>query len=209
MTKLQEYCEQHTTPQEALLNELERATHLRTLHGYMSTGSYAGKFLEMISCMIRPAAILEIGTFTGYSALCLAKGLQKGGILHSIDINEEYQSIAAEYIGRSTYAGAIALHLGDYRSILPTLGVSFDLIFIDGDKQDYPAYCETSLAYLREGGFLIIDNTLWKGQVLHPGKDRTAQAIRDFNAYLREDTRLEQVLLPIRDGMTIARKTSR
>lgn len=206
MTRLQEYCEQHTSPQDDLLYQLERATHLRTFHGYMSTGHLAGKFLEMISCMIKPAAILEIGTFTGYSALCLAKGLREGGILHTFDINEEYNAIAQEFIGKSAYADRIKLHLGDMKTILADSGILFDLAFIDGDKLEYREYYEFALSCLREGGFMVIDNTLWKGQVLHPGNDTSANAIHDFNEFIHQDTRVEQALLPIRDGMTLMRK---
>lgn len=208
MTRLQEYCEQHTSPQELLLYQLERATHLRTFHGYMSTGHLAGKFLEMVSCMIQPAAILEIGTFTGYSALCLAKGLRQDGVLHTFDINEEYNAIASEFIGKSPYADRIKLHLGDLGTTLAELNLTFDLAFIDGDKQEYREYYELTLTWLREGGFMVIDNTLWKGQVLHPGNDASANAVHDFNEFLLQDTRVEQVLLPVRDGMTLVRKVS-
>jgi predicted O-methyltransferase YrrM len=203
-----DYAEKHTSPEDALLAELVRYTHLHVLNPRMLSGHLQGKLLKQISCMIRPLRILEIGTFTGYATICLAEGLPVGGVLHTIERNDELHDIAASFIARSPHAGKIKMHTGDALQIIPTLGETFDLAYIDGDKREYSAYYRSVINCVRSGGFLLADNVLWNGKVLETPApaDRQTQEIRAFNEQVQADCRVENVLLPLRDGLTIIRK---
>lgn len=207
-SEIRNYSEQHTSPEDALLAELVRYTHLHAMHPRMLSGHLQGKLLEQISYMIRPLRALEIGTFTGYATLCLAKGLPENGILHTIEHNDELSGIAASFIARSPHAGKIKMHTGDALHIIPTLDETFDLVYIDGDKREYCACYHAVIGKVRSGGFLLADNVLWGGKALAPPApaDRHAQEIRAFNELIQTDCRVENVLLPLRDGLTIIRK---
>jgi caffeoyl-CoA O-methyltransferase len=200
------YCAQHTTPVDAVLQNLERETYLRTLHPQMLSGPYQGMLLQLISQMIRPRRILEIGTFTGYSAICLAKGLQEDGLIYTIEANDEFAPIIYKHIQKAGLENKTVLLTGDAAKILPGLDESFDLVFLDAGKLDYALHYEQALTKLRSGGFLLADNVLWAGKVLQDLKDTTAQALRDFNDMVHADERVENLLLPLRDGLMLVRK---
>jgi len=205
-----EYALQHSSPEDEILNKLSRETHLRTVYPRMLSGPLQGKLLEMISHMLKPARILEIGTFTGYSGICLARGLAEGGVLHTIDINDETTIIAHKYFNLAGLAGKIVLHTGDALEIIPALDEVFDLIFIDGDKEQYLPYYHTVFDKLRMGGFILADNVLWGGKVL-PGKkisDKETRGILDFNIFVAGDIRVEKILVPFRDGLYMIRKVT-
>ncbi|MDR2359168.1 MAG: O-methyltransferase [Prevotellaceae bacterium] len=207
-TQLLNYATAHTSPEDALLAELVRYTHLHVMNPRMLSGWLQGKLLEQISCMIRPWRVLEIGTFTGYATLCMAKGLPAGGILHTIERNDELHGIAASFIARSPQAGKIKMHTGDALQIIPTLDETFDLAYIDGDKREYCAYYHAAIGKVRSGGFLLADNVWWNGKVIDTpaSADRQTQEIRAFNELVQTDRRVENVLLPLRDGLMIIRK---
>jgi predicted O-methyltransferase YrrM len=204
---LEAYIEKSTSEEPKLLQELTRETHLKVLRPRMLTGHYQGRVLSMLSKIIQPKYILEIGTYTGYSALCLAEGLQKAGQLHTIDINEELMGIQRRYFDRSGFGPQIVQHHGDALKIIPTMDHVFDLVFIDAEKTEYPAYLESVLANTRSGSIILSDNVLWSGKVIEPleEKDKTTEILLDYNEKLRNDHRLETVLLPIRDGLTLCR----
>ncbi len=201
-----EYCRAHTTSALPVLDTLERATQLRTLSPQMSSGPYQGALLQMISHMIRPRRILEIGTFTGYAAICLAQGLPDDGLLHTIEVNDELAYIIKEYVARAGLADKVRLHTGDAAAIVPTIAETFDLVFLDAGKLDYPAHYALAMAKLRPGGFLLADNVLWDGKVATDNPDETAQVLRRFNAAIQADPGVENILLPIRDGIMLVRK---
>lgn len=200
------YCLHHTTPPSALLHRLERETHLRTLQPQMLSGSFQGRLLQLISQMIRPRRILEIGTFTGYGSICLAQGLPEDGVLHTIEVNDELKPIITAYIEEAGLRDKIILHLGDAATLLPQLTDTFDLVFLDAGKLDYARHYELVLPKIRSGGFLIADNVLWAGKVLGPENDTTAQVLDTFNAMVQADERVENLLLPLRDGLMLVRK---
>ena len=206
MNSIQSYCQNHTTPHLQLLAQLERETHLKTLAPQMLTGSYQGQLLALISKMIRPIEILEIGTFTGYSALCLASGLQKTGRLTTIEVNPELQHISDKYFRLSEYDRQINFILGDALNIIPTFKQSFDLIFIDAAKLTYEKYFNLVFPKLNVGGFIIADNVLWSGKVIYPIKDKDTQSLDNFNKMILADDRVENIILPIRDGINLIRK---
>jgi len=203
------YIEAHTTPEEPLLAELDRQTHLRVISPRMISGRVQGKTLEMLSRMIRPKYILEIGTFTGYSALCLAKGLEPGGELHTFEVDDELHDLAAGFFARSERAEQIRSHTGSALDGAPGLGLVFDLVFIDGDKREYTEYYRVLLdgGLVRSGSYILADNVLWYGKILDevPRNDRHTQNILEFNRMVQDDPRVENVILPLRDGMTIIR----
>jgi caffeoyl-CoA O-methyltransferase len=202
------YAQAYTTPEDAVLTRLCRDTNLKTIYPHMLSGHLQGKLLEMISRMINPFRILEIGTFTGYSAICLAKGLTKGGLLHTIDINDELTEMALKYFRLAGMSASIVMHTGDARQIIPSLNEQFDLIYIDGDKQQYLEYYEKAMDKLKTGGTILADNVLWNGKVL-PGyneRDKETQGIIRFNNFILNDPRIEKVFLPFRDGLYIIRK---
>jgi len=208
--KLMEYISDHTSPEDKVLKELYRETHLKVLYPRMASGHIQGKLLEMLSHMVRPERILEIGTFTGYSAICLARGLEAGGVLHTIEINDELKEMAMKYIAMAGLQDRIVLHTGDALKVIPSLGGPFDLVFIDGNKQEYLAYYQLVVPLLRTGGYILADNVLWDGKVLSPLKshDKYTRGIVAFNDFLAGDDRVEQVILPVRDGFTLIRKLS-
>jgi predicted O-methyltransferase YrrM len=201
------YCESRTTPIDAVLNELIRETHLTRLQPQMISGAFQGQLLTMLCNMIQPKAILEIGTYTGYAAICMARGLQEGGVLHTIEVNEEQEDIIRKYIAKADMNAVIQLHIGSAFEVIPTINqILFDLVFIDAGKDDYPAYLELVLPLVRKGGFIFADNVLWSGKVLDAKHDRSTAILHKFNTDLANDPRLEVVLLPIRDGISLIRK---
>lgn len=203
--KIERYILNHTTPEDPILTELNRQTHLQVLQPRMVSGHLQGKILEMISLMLKPEAILEIGTFTGYSAICLAKGLTPNGTLHTFEINDELEEIAAEYISKSSLTDKIHQHIGSALELAPALNLKFDLIFIDGDKREYPQYYIMAKKLLKPKGFILADNVLWDGKVVEeptPTDDYT-RGIMEFNQMVQDDIQVQNVILPFRDGMTL------
>lgn len=205
---LEKYILEHTEDEDPVLKELDRETHLNVLRPRMLSGHLQGKILEMFSHMIRPDRILEIGTFTGYSAICLAKGLKEGGILHTIELNDELEAIARKYIGKAGLTDRIVCHMGDACEIIPTLNETFDLVFLDGDKREYSHYFDLLFEKLRPGGFIFADNILWSGKVTEEVDPRDEQTIGilQFNDKMKNDPRVSQVILPLRDGLMLIRK---
>jgi caffeoyl-CoA O-methyltransferase len=204
-----DYIEGHTTDEDPLLWQLNRETHLKTYYPNMLSGKVQGKLLEMLVHMLQPKRILEIGTFTGYSALAMAKALPEDGLLYTIDANEEIESFARSYFEKAPSGKKIRFLLGDALQVVPGLDEIFDLIFIDADKMHYPEYYEIAMDKLRKGGFMIADNVLWGGKVvaenIHP--DKETRGVITFNERVKNDTRVEQVLLSVRDGLMLIRKT--
>jgi predicted O-methyltransferase YrrM len=206
--KLDDYVVKHSEDEPALLKALTRETYQKILQPRMLSGHYQGRVLSMLSKLIRPKVILELGTFTGYSALCLAEGLDKNGIIHTIDINEELVDFQRSYFDKSDYGSQIIQHLGSAIEIIPTLDTSFDLVFMDADKPNYINYFHQIIDKLNPGGVILSDNVLWSGKVieeLNPSDDST-KIVLEYNALLKDDPRLETVLLPIRDGLTVSIK---
>ena len=203
----QQYAERYTSPEDDLLREVAEYTYANHPKAHMLSGHLQGKFLEMVSCMIRPKKVLEIGTFTGYSALCLAKGLPEDGRLHTIELRKEEADRAQAYFNRSKYAQQIILHIGQALDIIDELDETWDLVFIDADKEGYIDYFNRVLPKLRQNGFIFVDNVLFHGQVLsEPVKGKNAKAIQAFNDYVQQRTDVEKVLLPVRDGILLIRK---
>ena len=201
------YAEQSTSPEDPLLEEIAEYTRTRHAESIMLSGKVQGKVLEMISCMLRPAAVLEIGTFTGYSALCLAKGLQPGGRLHTIELREADAALARGYFDRSPLGSQIISHTGNALDILPGLSATWDLVFIDADKPAYIDYFNLVFPRLRKNGFILADNVLFHGQVLQePVKGKSAKGILAFNEFIRQRTDIEKTILTIRDGLYLIRK---
>ena len=197
-----------TDQEDPILQELERETFLKVLYPRMLSGHLQGKMLEMFSRMIHPKRILEIGTYTGYSAICLAKGLQEDGILHTIEINDELESMAQKYFEKAGLKQKITQYIGDAKTIIPSLDESFDLVFIDGDKREYSNYFDLSIDKVSSGGILIADNILWDGKVVEKvdPNDEQTQGILAFNEKIKNDPRVSQLILPIRDGLMLIRK---
>lgn len=206
--ELDNYIVNHSEDEPPLLQQLSRETHLKILQPRMLSGHYQGRLLSLISKMLNPTAILEIGTYTGYSALCLAEGLQNNGVLHTIDINEELYDFQRKYFDASPYGQQIIQHIGNAIDIIKTLDHQFDLVFIDADKEDYPAYFELVINKLKKGGVILSDNVLWSGKVIEPlvEGDEATTALLQYNQMLKNDPRIETVILPVRDGLTISRK---
>lgn len=202
------YAEAYTTPEDPVLSRLNRETNLKIDLPIMLSGHLQGSVLQALSFMLRPRRILEIGTYTGYSAICLAKGLADDGHLHTIDINEELQEMCFRYICDAGLEKKITQHIGQAERIIPTLNEEFDLVFIDADKINYGLYYDQVFDKVRVGGFIMADNVLYDGEVVLPveQQSKNAKAIHAFNEKLRNDERIEQVLLPVRDGIMIARK---
>jgi len=206
-TELQAYVSTHSCEANDLLSKIDRETHLEVLQPRMLSGHFQGRVLSMLSKMLRPQAILEIGTYTGYSALCLAEGLALDGRLLTIDINEELETRVRGYFEASEFANQIEYRIGNAAEIIPQLAQQFDLIFIDADKQQYPLYYEQALEKLNPGGFILIDNVLWSGKVLDDKhQDKDSVLLRALNLKISQDPRVEKVLLPIRDGLYLIRK---
>ncbi len=198
----------HIEPQDDVLQELDRETHLKVLGARMISGHLQGEVLLMLSKMIQPQKILEIGTFTGYSAICLARGLKENGKLITIEINDELEELAQTYFAKAGVKHQIIQRIGSALEIIPGLKETFDLVFIDANKREYLAYYHQVFDKVRKGGYIIADNTLWNGKVLdEPAHDDDqTKAILEFNTFVRNDLRVEKVILPLRDGMTIIRK---
>lgn len=207
LDKTLDYCQNHTSPVNDILAELERETHLRTLSPQMLSGAYQGQLLRFFSLMIRPRRVLEIGTFTGYATLCMSEGLADDGLLHTIEINDELSPIIQKYLRKAGLEKRVQLHLGDAAHVIPRLDETFDLVFIDAGKLDYPLHYELALGKTRRGGFLLADNVLWDGKVaVGDEKDETSRVLRTFNNMVYADERVENILLPLRDGLMVMRK---
>ncbi|MFC0604004.1 O-methyltransferase [Winogradskyella pulchriflava] len=205
---LDNYVVAHSEQEPELLQQLTRETYQKVLQPIMLSGPYQGRVLSMISKLINPKNILELGTFTGYSTLCLAEGLQSNGELHTIDINEELVDFQRKYFDKSNFGNQIFQHTGNALDIIPKLDMSFDLVFIDADKPNYSNYFHLIIDKLNSGGIILSDNVLWHGKVVEPlqEKDISTKSVLDYNTLLKNDERIETVLLPIRDGLTISRK---
>ncbi|CAN1560144.1 COG4122 Predicted O-methyltransferase [Flavobacteriaceae bacterium] len=205
--ELEDYIEQHSENEPVLLAVLNKETYQKILLPRMLSGHFQGRVLSMLSKLIRPVNILEIGTFTGYAALCLCEGMQENGQLHTIDIKEELVDFQRKYFDKSPWGNQIVQHLGEAISILPTLEIKFDLVFIDADKENYINYFELILPKMNKGGIILSDNVLWSGKVLEPlqKNDLSTKVLIEYNELLKNDTRVETVLLPIRDGLTVSR----
>ena len=208
LDKINQYCEAHSSPQSPLLHQLERETHLKTLAPQMLSGQMQGQLLGMLSKIQRPGAILEIGTFTGYASICLAQGLREGGVLHTIEANAELEYLIRKYISLAGLNDKVRLHIGNAQEIIPGLPGPFDIIFIDAGKQDYASYYDLVIDKANPGGLIIADNVLWSGKVIAEERERDPDtlAIHRFNEKVQQDERVENILLPVRDGLLIARK---
>lgn len=206
--ELEEYILAHISPEGEMLRHLNRETHLYHLRPRMCSGHLQGRLLKMFVRMIAPKAILELGTFTGYSALCLAEGIAPDGVVHTIEIDDELEDFIRAHFDASEYGSRIVLHIGDAEQIIPTLDTRFDLVFIDANKRDYVAYYEMAMQVLNPGGFIIADNTLWDGKVVTCTEKIDAQTagILAFNDHVAADDRVEVVIIPLRDGLTIIHK---
>ena len=206
--KIQEYSEKHTQQESKLLYALNRETNSKILKPRMLSGHLQGRVLSMFSKMIRPEFILEIGTYTGYSALCLAEGLKEGGRLITIDNNEELESVVSRYVGEAGLEDSIEQIIGDATEIVPTLNYKWDIVFIDADKINYSNYFDMVIDKVSQGGYIIADNVLWSGKVVEKVKesDKDTKALLEFNDKVHQDTRVENLLLPVRDGLMILRK---
>tara|TARA_B110000238_G_scaffold186175_1_gene215066 strand:+ start:2265 stop:2906 length:642 start_codon:yes stop_codon:yes gene_type:complete len=204
--KLDGYVVRHSEDEPALLKALTRETYQKILQPRMLSGHYQGRVLSVLSKLIRPKVILEIGTFTGYSALCLAEGLSLDGVLHTIDINEELVDFQRTYFDKSDYGSQIIQHLGPALDIIPTLDTHFDLVFMDADKPNYINYFNKIIDKLNPGGVILSDNVLWSGKVIEAlePNDLSTKIVLEYNKLLKEDPRIETVLLPIRDGLTVS-----
>jgi predicted O-methyltransferase YrrM len=207
-TDIQRYAENHTTAESALLRKINRETHALVLRPRMLSGHLQGRFLAMISSMIRPRVVLEIGTYTGYSALCLAEGLAEDGKLITIDINEELQDRVKQYFLEANLQDRIDYRIGDASIIIPEISDTFDLVFIDADKENYARYFDMVIDRVNVNGLILADNVLWSGKVLDGKPDKDTEAIVDFNDKVHRDSRVENILLPIRDGIMVMRKIS-
>ncbi len=202
------YILEHSAQEPALLKQLNRETNQKILQPRMLSGHYQGRVLSLISKIKAPETILEIGTYTGYSALCLAEGLTKNGVLHTIDINEELVDFQKTYFDKSPFSTQIKQYLGDATSIIPSISSNFDLVFIDADKPNYPEYFKLIIDKMNPGGLILSDNVLWSGKVVEEvdPSDESTQALLQYNQMLARDPRIETVVLPIRDGLTISRR---
>ena len=204
--KIDDYCEAHTTPDSDILHALVRDTHLKTLAPRMLSGHLQGRFLSLISKLMRPKRVLEIGTFTGYSALCFTEGLADDGLLYALEANDELAYLIEKYVEKSGFQAKIILKIGNALEIISTLDETFDLVFIDAGKRDYPAYYDLVIDKVRSGGLIMADNILWSGKVAEEKKDLDTQILDGFNKKILNDPRVENVLLPLRDGIMMAYK---
>jgi caffeoyl-CoA O-methyltransferase len=204
--EVEKYTTTHTTKESILLTELNRETWANVMTPRMLSGHLQGRILSMFSKLIAPENILEIGTYTGYSALCLAEGLKPNGTLHTLDINEEYTAVANRYFKKSNFSKNIQQHIGEALDIIPTLNCNFQLAFIDADKENYTNYFDTIIDKIDVGGLIIADNVLWSGKVIHEQKDEETIALDKYNKKIVTSERVENVLLPVRDGLMISRK---
>ena len=212
-----EYIEQHIDAEGEYLHRLYRATQIKLLYGRMASGHIQGRVLKMLTTMIRPKNVLEIGTFSGYSALCMAEGLEEGSVLHTIEIFDELEDFTRPWLENSPWADKIQFHIGDALEVVPALGLTFDMAFIDGNKRIYPEYYKLVKQYVRKGGYIIADNTLWDGHVVEDRseelgtngcvshKDEQTVGVMEFNDMVAKDENVEKVIIPMRDGLTIIR----
>ena len=203
-----EYLKAHSTPASEALQWLERQTHLRTSHARMLSGHEVGSLLALISRLARPSSILELGVFTGYSTICLAEGLAEGGTIHAVEINDELEDLILEGYAKAGIADKVQLHFGDAKDIIPQLGGSFDLVYIDANKREYCEYYELVFDKVAPGGLILADNVLWDGKVLQEPMPQDAQTrgIAAFNDMVAADPRVEVFILPVRDGLSVIRK---
>lgn len=206
--ELEEYILAHGDAEPDYLAKINRKTHLKMINPRMLSGHLQGRVLSMLSKMIQPERVLEIGTYTGYSALCLAEGLSAKGKLHTIECDDELEDFIRENIESSPYLEQIVLHIGDAKKLIPEIDEMFDLVFLDADKREYQVYYDAVFPKLKKGSFMLVDNTLWDGKVLLEvhDKDNQTEAIRKFNDYVAADKRVEKLILPLRDGLTLIRK---
>ena len=207
MMNIDEYIEDHIDAEGDYLHRLYRATRTHLLYGRMASGHLQGRLLKMLTEMIRPQTVLEIGTFSGYSALCIAEGMRPGTKLHTIEIFDELEDFTRPWIEQSPWADRVEFHIGDAMEVVPRLGLTYDMAFIDGNKRLYPDYYKLVKQHMNTGGYIIADNTLWDGHVVEtpPVKDPQTRGIMEFNDFVANDPRVEKVILPIRDGLTIIR----
>ena len=205
--QLDAYILEHIDPEGDYLHQLYRATNIHLLAGRMASGHLQGRLVKMLVRMIRPKNILEVGTFSGYSAICMAEGLEEGGMVYTFDINDEQEDFTRPWIEGSTVADKITFMIGDAITEAPRLGITFDMAFLDGDKRTYLPTYEMALRVVRPGGFILADNTLWDGHVVDHAydKDHQTRGIEEFNDFVAHDTRVEKVILPMRDGLTLMR----
>lgn len=205
---IDDYIEAHIDPESDYLHRLYRQTNIQLLYPRMASGHLQGRLLKMLVKMVRPQMVLEIGTYSGYSALCIAEGLDEGALLHTFEVNDEQEVFTRPWFDNSPYANKIQFHIGDALHEVPRLGLTFDLAFIDADKRKYTEYYNMVMNQLKPGGFILADNTLWDGHVVEqtPVRDAQTQGIMDFNDLVATDNRVEKVILPLRDGLTIIRK---
>jgi len=206
--KINIYSELHSSPESEILKNLNRETHANVLMPRMLSGHLQGRMLSMISCMIQPISILEIGTYTGYSALCLAEGLKDNGLIHTIDINDELTPMVRKYVSLAGLDSKFRIYTGNALDIIPTLNGPFDLVFIDADKINYTNYFDLVFDKVNKGGYILADNVLWSGKIIAPlsEMDKDTLALHQFNERIAHDNRLEKVLLPVRDGVMVMRK---
>ena len=203
-----DYILAHITPEDDYLHRLWRATHTQLLYPRMASGHLQGCLLTMLTRLIAPRCVLEIGTFSGYSALCMAKAMAPGGVVHTFEVNDEQEEFTRPWLEGSPYPARVEMHIGDVLELLPAMDLTFDMAFIDGNKRQYCDYYELVMSRLRPGGYILADNTLWDGHVADPAYDHDAQTlgIRRFNDRVAKDGRVEKVILPLRDGLTLIRR---
>ena len=205
-SKLQQYINEHSMEESDLLKALDRETHQKVLQPRMLSGSYQGRLLALLAKIIEPKKILEVGTYTGYATLCMAEGLATGGLIDTIDYNEELSDIQRRYFDQSSYRSQIVQHLGEAKDVIKTLTGPYDLVFLDADKENYPHYFDLIIDKLETGGVILSDNVLWSGKVLEKAADEATSALQEYNHKINTDARVETIILPIRDGLTITRK---
>ena len=206
--KIEDYIRKNSSKEPEILKDLNKETYLKVLNPRMLSGHLQGRFLSIITKLIKPKTILEIGTYTGYSAICMAEGLVENGIIHTIDINEELVSIQNKYFKKSKCNNSITQHVGDARNIIKNINEEFDVVFLDADKENYIEYYELVIEKVKKGGLIIADNVLWTGKVVEPEKDddELTQYLIDFNKMINEDDRVENIIIPLRDGLNIILK---
>ena len=206
--RIEEYISAHIQPENSLLKRIYRETNLKMLNPRMASGHIQGRLLKMLVSMIRPHLVLEVGTFTGYATLCIAEALPEGGMVHTVEIDDELEDFIRKGFDDSPFADRIILHIGDVLETVPGLGLKFDMIFLDAEKREYPDYYNVLMDYLKPGGYMLADNTLWDGHVVESDYDSDPQtmAVKRFNDMAAADERVEVAMVPIRDGLTIIRK---